>query len=229
MKRLSSLHRLFAALILWSLTGGLAIAQQSGYYFPLDHRQPQGTAGRWAVTIDRCLENTTQYVRIVLPSSGRVTFVGGDGIQEVAAPAQAAMFVGHLNRIRISDLPEFPGVELFPTIEVIDRLHPPADLAEQFPIPIEITPEEIAAALNNQLVTKVVYLEQPDLAAPIAQGDLSRVEDIHPSLNLLEAADMNGRPMAIIRLGGRRFDSRDFLNANDSTAPIAGVAVPITP
>jgi hypothetical protein len=207
----------------------MAAAQQSGYYFPLDHRQPQGTAGRWAVTIDHCLQNSTQYVKVVLPTTGRVTFVGSEGLQEAQAPAQAAMIVGHLNRVRITDLPGFPGVELYPTIEVIDRLHPPEGLAEQFPIPIEFTAEEIAAALNNQMVTKVVYLEQPDLAAPIAQGEFARVEDLHPSLNLLETADMNGRPMAIIRLGGRRFDGHDFLNSNDSTAPIVGAAVSITP
>jgi hypothetical protein len=224
----SSLMKTIFPLAIWlacSLAGSTLVAQDSGYYFPLDHRQPQGTAGRWAVTIDRCLENAPQHVVVVLPSTGSVTFVGVEGPSEVSAPAQAAMYVGHVYRIRIAGMPEFPGVELFPTIEVIDRLHPPEGLAEQYPIPVEITAEEIAAALDNQLVTKVIYLEQPDLSAPIAQGATVRVEDLHPTLNLMEAADMNGRPMAIFRLGGRRFDGHDFLNANDSTAPIAGLPV----
>jgi hypothetical protein len=220
------------SLAIWltcSLAGAAALAQDSGYYFPLDQRQPPGTAGHWAVTIDRCLENAPQHVVVVLPNAGNVTFVGVDGPAETPAPAQAAMFVGHLYRVRIANMPELPGVELYPTIEVIDRLHPPEGLAEQYPIPIEITAEEIAAALDNQLVTKVIYLEQPDLSAPIAMGEEVRVEDLHPSLNLLEAADMNGRPMAILRLGGRRFDGHDFVHANDSTAPIAGLPVSAGP
>ncbi len=219
----------FAIWLACSLAGSTLVAQDSGYYFPLDHRQPPGTAGGWAVTIDRCLENAPQQVAVLLPSTGSLTFISADGPSESAAPAQAAMFVGHLYRIRVAGMPEFPGVELYPTIEVVDRLHPPAGLVEQYPIPIEITAEEIAAALDNQLVTKVIYLEQPDLSAPISQGATVRVEDLHPSLNLMEAADMNGRPMAILRLGGRRFDGHDFLNANDSTAPIAGLPVTSSP
>lgn len=212
-----------------SLAGHALMAQDSGYYFPLDQRQPQGTVGRWAVTIDPCLENAPQHVSVHLPSTGSVTFVGVEGAVESAAPAQAPMFVGHLYRIRIAGMPEFPGVELYPTIEVVDRLHPPEGLAEQYPIPVDVTVEEIAAALENRLVTKVIYLEQPDLSAPISQGANVRVEDLHPSLNLIEAADMNGRPMAILRLGGRRFDGHDFVHANDSTAPIAGLPVSSSP
>jgi len=68
---------------------------------------------------------------------------------------------------------------------------------------IEITKEEIEMALQDRMVTKVIYLEQPDFAMPVRQEDQPLVEDLPQHINLLQAADYRGRPMAILRLGGR--------------------------
>src|SRR5690606_21111889 len=100
-------------------------------------------------------------------------------------------------------MPEFPGVELYPTVEILDRLHPPVDLANEFPIPVELTLTEIETVLRDQMVTKVIYLEQPDLAIPVEQANGIHTEDLPATVNLLKAADLRGRPMAILRIGGR--------------------------
>ena len=71
-----------------------------------------------------------------------------------------------LYRFRISDLPELPGAELYPTIELIDRLHPPCGRELEFPVPVAFTQEELQAALAGRLVTKVVYIERPQQATP---------------------------------------------------------------
>jgi hypothetical protein len=151
-----------------------------------------------------------QPVRIGLPSEGTVTFYEGSARNSrvLTAPAQAGMQVGSVYRFRISDLPEFPGVELFPTVEILDRLHPPPGLELEFPLPIEITMDDVEIVLQDRMVTKVVYLEQPDLAAPVTQQGKVRVENLPPSTNLLQAADVRGRPMAIVRMGGRVPDLR---------------------
>jgi hypothetical protein len=192
-----------------SWSGGLgSVVQgqlpQSSQYFPLDHRIP-GQAARWVQTMQpRCVA-APQPVRIALPSLGLVTFPQGGPDAGVLqqAPAQVGMVVGQTYRFRISGMPEFPGVELYPTVELIDRLHPPPDLAQQFPIPVQFTEDEIAAALQDQLVTKVVYLEQPQLAVPQDPAEPLRITDLPTQANLLQAADQRGRALAIIRLGGR--------------------------
>jgi len=111
--------------------------------------------------------------------------------------------VGHTCRVKISDMPEFPGVELYPTIELLDRLHAPPALAEDFAVPIELTAEEIEAVLQDRMVTKVIYLERQDLPRPNPEGPGVHITSVLPTVNLLESASQMGRPVAILRLGGR--------------------------
>jgi len=171
----------------------------------LDHRAPTGVAGRWSALTRPGVAGLPQPVRISLPGSGTVTFFDGAPTRGVAvsSPALAGMGVGYVYRVRIADMPEFPGVELFPTIELLDRLHPPEGKELEFPVPIQITEEEIETVMRDQMVTKVVYLEQPNLAFPVTQQNGARIENLPPTENLLHAADLRGRPMAIVRIGGR--------------------------
>jgi len=120
----------------------------------------------------------------------------------MAGPADARLGVGFTYRIRISNMPEFPKRSLYPSIELLDRLHPPRSKADRFPIPIAFTEDEIELALSGRLVTKVVYLEQPQLAVPLEEP--LPTATIEPAVNLLKEADRRGRPMAIVRIGGRQ-------------------------
>ncbi|WP_145370271.1 hypothetical protein [Maioricimonas rarisocia] len=201
------LARLFAvALVSGLFVPGLAAhAQESGYYYPLNQRLPLGKAAAWNATIHRGMYGHTQAVRFGLPSEGHISFFDGRAPQGVLthAPSQVGLLVGNVYRIKISGMPEFPGIELYPTIELLDRLHPPPGQEQNFPVPVTFTIEEIETALQDRMVTKVVYLEQPQVAAPFEQQGTPHIEDLPPSSNLLEAADLRGRPIAIVRLGGR--------------------------
>lgn len=173
-------------------------------YYPLDHRIP-GRVSQWTGAINpRCAEHV-QPVRIVLPSIGLVTYYGGgaENATLTHSPSQAGFVVGNTYRVQISGMPEFPGVELYPSIELFDQLHPPQGQEHEFPIVINFTIEEIETALQDRLVTKVLYLEEPRIAAPKNPDEPIHVADLAVSDNLLHAADLRGRPMAIIRLGGR--------------------------
>ena len=86
--------------------------------------------------------------------------------------------------------------------EIIDRLHPPRGKADQFPIPVELTTDEIKLALAGRMITKIVFLEQPQLAYPDAAP--LPTATIDPWKNLLTEADRRGRPMAIVRIGSRQ-------------------------
>ena len=193
---------------------------ESPYYHPLSQTTPPGTPGLWAAGMRRADMHYFQPVQIKLPSTGKVTFIDtARGQQQtVASPAQAGILVGPLYRICISEMPEFPGVELYPTLELIDRLHPPAALKHKYPIPIELTEADILQALEDHLVTKIVYIEQPDLAAPFAQGDRIREETLPQNKNLLTEADLRGRPVLFLRVGGR-IPSAQELQGNPYVAP----------
>ncbi len=97
------------------------------------------------------------------------------------------------------------------------------------PDPIEISEEEIEIALQDRMVTKVIYLEQPDLAKPIEQVSGTLTEDVSPRADLLKVADMKGRPMAILRIGGRVPDPHSPADEFYSRSPIFFLNSPSAP
>lgn len=189
------------------------VAQQmpsvDGRYFPLNQMTPPGTAANWATKLGRATPDYFQPVRVALPTTGVVTFFEGspERAYDAQAPAQAGLLVGRMYRLRVSDMPEFPAVDFFPSIELIDRLHPPLDKVEEFPIDFELTLEELEWAANGRLVTKVVYLEQPNRVPTTMLDTKERVITVEPSQNAIAEADRLGRPVAIVRLGGRTPDA----------------------
>jgi hypothetical protein len=192
----------------------LNLPPRPGRYTPLDQNAVPGQAAHWALLAKPALHGYFQPVRIDLPSQGLVSFYDPSQPQPVLtqAPAQARMLIGPVYRCRVTGLPEYPGVELFPTIELLDRLHPPAGQEDEFPIPIEITAAEIEAVLQDRMVTKVVYLEAPQLASTHVEEQGLLTYDAPARSNLLDSAGQLGRPVAILRLGGRIPDPR---NPND--------------
>jgi hypothetical protein len=195
------------------LSAAAASAQQTdpvnGRQFPLNQYSPPGMVADWMHKAGRPQPPYFQPVKVSLPSQGRVTFYDQrpDRPVELESPAQVALLVGRLYRFRIDNMPELPGVEFYPTIEVIDRLHPPAGKADAFPVEFGLSQEEFAWAAEGRLVTKVVYLEQPQRVPLMQLDEPHRTITLPPSKNALAEADDLGRPMAIVRLGGRTPDA----------------------
>lgn len=121
----------------------------------------------------------------------------------------AGMLIGQPYRLKLSNLPLFPGRECYPTVEIIDRTYPPGGMELKFPIPIVINDDDVRLAMEGMLVTRVVYVEDPGQALPGAQQPGEQLwHDVGPQANPLEVADQLGRPAAIIRFGGRTPDER---------------------
>ncbi len=137
---------------------------------------------------------------------GMIVSLALDGVFDDAQPAprRAAFLVGTPYRIRLGGISFQGGEELFPSVELIDRLYSPPKREHRFPIPIVFDEDDIAAALRGDLVTRVVYLEDAEIADPISHGDgIQRVLDVSGTQDALHFADQLGRPVAIIRLGSR--------------------------
>lgn len=209
MPRPSSFWNAAVAALLLVMATGSASAQQTesvnGMQFPLNQWTPPGTISEWQRLAGRIQPGYLQPVLVKLPTSGQVTFYQGYQQPELtlAAPGQAKLSVGSIYRLRISDLPELPGVEIYPSIELIDRLHPPAGQLDRFPVVIDLLEDELAWAADGRLVTKVIYLEQPDRVALSGIEREQNVITMRPNQNLVAEADSLGRPIAIVRLGGR--------------------------
>ena len=115
---------------------------------------------------------------------------------------QAGLMIGSVYRFKITNMPGREGAELYPTVEVIDRTYPPPGLATKYPIEIYLDDEDLRAALDGQMVTRVIYLEDPQSATPLQQTHASErpIEASHYQ-DALEVADRFGRPVAIVRMG----------------------------
>lgn len=178
---------------------------QTGVHYPHGPWSPPGHVGRSALARGGPLLGYFQPVQIILPEGAKVSLAAhGRFTDPASAPLKAGLLIGQVYRLRISEIPGYPGEELFPTIELVDRLYPPPGLRWKFAIPIEITQADLDAAFAGRFVTRVVYLEDPENALPV-QGDPLHPAwwDAAPHENPLELADRLGRPMAIVRLGGR--------------------------
>ena len=114
------------------------------------------------------------------------------------------LLIGAVYRLRVTHIRLAEGLEVYPTIEVVDRLYAPPGQERRFAIPVDLTDEDLRLALDGKFVTRVIYLEDPRTALPVrvpASGQ--NWFDIVPGQDPLAVADGLGRPVAILRLGGR--------------------------
>ncbi len=194
------------------VTGGVTQAQpnlppQVPRFYPLRADYPPGVNARFSTAGRPPAPADLAFVRLVLPSPGQVEVYAFQPIRAVPLPAGwCGMPVGHVYRLRVSGLEQFPGVELYPTVEVLDKTQPPPGREAEFAVPVRLTVEEIEEALSGRMVTKVVYVEQPELASTLPAADNLVTETLGPDRNLIAEADRRGRPALIVRLGARTPD-----------------------
>ena len=152
-----------------------------------------------------------QPVEIKAPSGALISLaIGGRFDQPQAAPVVAGMLIAPVYRLRVTAIPANEGYEVYPTIEVIDRLYPPVGQEHRFPIVVELTQEDLQLALAGKFVTRVIYLEHPIDALPVPEDAVGqRWFEAEIGEDPLQVADTLGRPVAILRMGGRVPDRGD--------------------
>ena len=153
----------------------------------------------------------------------------GQFLHPLPAPVKVGMLVGSVYRLRVTNIPLRPGEELYPTIEVLDRMYAPRGREHRFPIPIMLEQDDLLRALDGGMVTRVIYLEDSEAASPIAdEPGTQRVTDVAGNDNALQVADQLGRPMAILRIGSRvpadlQGDLTSFLYNSPPWTPLSPV------
>lgn len=184
-----------------------ATAQQMGdYHQPFSQHTPPGQLAGLFNYNRQYDPSWMQPLKVEVEGGGHVSVYQGTGaISAGDSPAMAACGVGHLYRLKIDQVPGSPSLEVYPTVELLDRLHPPTGRELEFPIPIVITEDDLSRARAGNLVTRVIYLEQPQLAQQLDPLKREIPQSVLPTTNALQEADRLGRPMAIIRIGGRKF------------------------
>ncbi len=166
---------------------------------------PAGQIGQQRMLVRPEMAGYMQPIQFMLPKGSEIAVWDGKAYQKLnAKKPQVRMMVGAVYRLKITGIPQFEGRELFPSIEIINRLYPPAGEADRFPVMVQIQDDEMKKALNGKYVKRVTYLEDPETAIPFQQvkGDQSYFQ-IAPGQDVLKVAAGLGRPMTIVRMGSR--------------------------
>lgn len=204
--------RAACCLLLSAAAASVAFGQREPVHYFHSSRLPPGTIGPSQLLRGGPLAGYCQPVEIHGPEGLEISAaIEGQFDSPQSLPAIFGMFIGPVYRFRITRIPRNEGCEIYPTIEIINRLYPPQGLESHFPIPVHFTLEELEMALSGRLVTRVIYLEDPQSALPVRDTlDQQRYYEVRSDEDPLRAADRLGRPVAILRMGSRtpEFDSQ---------------------
>jgi uncharacterized repeat protein (TIGR01451 family) len=140
-------------------------------------------------------------VEVLGPSPVPVSLPAGPGAGKLLG-----LMVGVGYRLKVTGLPDRPGAVLYPVLEVVGHLHRPKGIdPAKFPIRVPFGPDDFDEAVaQGRLVTKVVYLEDPDQALPLnLPKDEIPMATLSPAEDPLRVAASLGRPMVIVRIGNR--------------------------
>jgi len=134
-------------------------------HFYHESGMPPGAIGSVRLARGGPLCGYFQPVTIKIPE-GSTAALAQAGTFAEATPAlpEVGLLVGSVYRLRVTNIPFQEGAEVFPTVELIDRVYPPRGKELQFPIPIEITAEDLRLAAAGKFVTRVIYVEDPTSA-----------------------------------------------------------------
>ncbi len=179
--------------------------QLPNVHYLMDARYPPGTVASAQAARRPSPVGTFQPVSVSGPEGLQVALAkDGQFLPTLEAPVKTAMLVGAVYRFRVTHIPFRPGAELYPSVEIIDRVCPPVGREHRFPIPVVLTEEDLRNALSGALITRVIYVEDSEIAEPVAAlPNEQRTTDVGPTDNALQVADQLGRPVAILRIGSR--------------------------
>ena len=193
-----------------ALTGDLVRAQGKRSHLLIDSSAAPGAIGRKLLASGAIEQSTYQAVRILTPPEATVSTAVGDAFQPEVFQPMLGLLVGRAYRLKVVYQNEYEKHVVFPTVELIDRLDPPRGMEREFPVPIEFTVEDIKLAAEGNLVTRAVYVEDPDSAMPelYEQGKSSMPYfEARPGADPMLVANTLGRTIAIVRIGSRAPDA----------------------
>ena len=186
----------------------------------LNSQLPTGAIGQTQILRRPELAHVWQPVLVRVPDGAMLSFGEDDGFWLEQPEAQlVSLQVGSTYRLKVSSIPHQYG-DVYPTIELIDRLHAPPGKETRYPVPVQITTEELAMALSGKFVTRVIYVEDPRNAVAARDLPEQRYFEALPDEDPYEVASRIGRPIAILRMGSVVPNTKNMLDFLFGSPPI---------
>lgn len=153
----------------------------------------------------------------VAPTS-QIAFTGANGMEvgwdvsgsgyfdsePLVIPGRQNFPQGAIYRLKLTNIPGRPGVELYPTLEVGPATPRTDAYLAHAPIPAQFTEEDFDQVLSGNYVTKVIYLPDPAFQELALAGVETLVSTrLDPGVDPIDEADRRGSILAILRIGNK--------------------------
>ena len=150
--------------------------------------------------------NATSQIAFLGVEGGEVSWdVSGQGLFDstpLVMPGRQNFLQAAIYRLKLTNLPDRPGVELYPTLEVAPVTPRTDAYLAHAPIPVQFTDEDLDQILSGNFVTKVIYLPDPEFQELALAGVETLVSTrLDPGVDPIAEADRRGSIMAILRAG----------------------------
>jgi uncharacterized repeat protein (TIGR01451 family) len=155
------------------------------------------------------------YVKLLGPKGMQLTFFD-DAAQgkSFLAPCTIGIRPGYCARVAISGVPDYPNTAFFATLEARGSLFLGNSLRNaDYPAALVFRSDDFARVRADANLKKVIVLERPDSAIPVATSPDEPFEILSPtSRDLLWAAAERGQPLLVMHMGGRQLTPEELVN-----------------
>src|SRR5579875_2978572 len=148
-------------------------------------------------------------VRFVGPAGMKISWYGpsadgkgGFGPQYLQAPARYNFLQASIYRLKLSDIPNRPGLDLYPTLEVVPANPKTCTFLAHSAVPVSFTEEDFEQVASGNFVVKVIYLPDPQFQDLAATGPDEVVSSrLEPGVDPIIEAKRRGSILLVVRLG----------------------------
>jgi hypothetical protein len=149
-------------------------------------------------------------VRFVGPDKMKITWFapGPDGkpgftaTQPLEAPARYNFPQAAIYRLKLSDIPGRPGLELYPTLEVVPSNLKTDPFLAHSAVPVNFTEEDFEQVAAGNYLVKVIYLPDPASQEFATTGPDEVVSSrLEPGVDPIAEAQRRGSILLVVRLG----------------------------
>jgi hypothetical protein len=123
-------------------------------------------------------------------------------------PATHDFGQGRIYRLKLSNIPDHPGKELFPTLEIAPTAARTQAFLAHSSVPVEFTDNDFDQVFSGNFVTKVVYLPNLEFQGIAMSGVGTLVNtQLQPGVDPIVEASKRGSILAVIRMGNKDLNS----------------------
>lgn len=131
-------------------------------------------------------------------SDGRTGFSAA----QLEVPGRYNFIQAAIYRLKLGDIPNRPGLELYPTLEVVPSNHKTDPFLAHSAVPITFTDEDFDQVAAGNYVVKVIYLPDPQFQDLAVTGPDEVVSSrLEPGVDPIVEAQRRGSILLIARIG----------------------------